>query len=183
MKYCSKIVFLFAILFSSVESYGQSYYIAQIGNVVYSSYPSDKDSILKKHYATLLNRFIRLENSRNKNLIIYLTFKNNTKYAVAYDNLPGYCSQNSMYGESSRLNKVGIKLLLPLEGGGDENALKLLEYATNNIRELKKIRRKALHMTNFCDTDRSALFLSKSKIDAILNSNKSAKVNAILNGN
>lgn len=153
-------------------SFGQ-YSSTEIGNIVYNSYSGDNNKEIKNEYAILFDKYINEYYPQKSLPSIYLIIVDETAIEIAYDNMSSYSSKYKYFGVLEKFNKSGIRIKLSVNcNKGD--ALKLLDYGINNIKTLKKHRRKSIRK-GFKN-----LSLSPGDIETILNKPITAEIKELI---
>jgi hypothetical protein len=169
-RYKTAILSITFLFFLTINCKAQALITYQIGKIVYKSSSIDKDSSIKKSYAILCSKYVR-EHYRHKNLPLIFLVQGQQGIEVSYDNLKGNSLTNKLYYRKSQYDLPGIRLKFNFKRMPIADVLRLLEFATNNLSKLKKIRHDALKLDYYDQPN--TLSLSTRIIDSILNSETS----------
>lgn len=139
------------------------------GKVVYGSSGMDADSLIKKRYAILCDSYIKEFYSEKKLHFLYLIINKDQHSSInelSYDDLSGYSSEYEYYGVNKKYNNPGLRIGIHSAQDEPENILKLLDYGLNNLRELKKRRKRLLKSAKRSQLEN--LSLSQGEINRII---------------
>lgn len=160
-------------------------FTVQIGHVVFNSDAKDTDSSIEKEYSILCDRYVKKYYANRKIPLIYLEVgakKDTIVYGLAYDNLRGNSTLNKDYGWKGKYYQYyqpGIRITLYSKKDDPEDLLKFLDYGINHLRELKKIRHRALKM-DYYDQPHN-LSIDSQEINQIIDTPSSGKIITIVN--
>jgi hypothetical protein len=134
----------------------QGVFSRQIGRVVFSGSTIDSDSSLKTRYAKLCNAYMDKWYQNKKQPLVYLVLSNRAQpslYQLAFDNLDGNSLKTKLYGRKGKYDLPGIRIMIYSNNRQADILLKMLDYAVNNLSELKAVRNRALRKDYYDQPD------------------------------